>query len=222
MSQILAHLLSILIRHPPERRTANANGNFKCRKGDDHLARTRCAIPPTSISKGVVKVKKDSIQIISEKWSNSNNSFLRTKFSGVRFAESSASSSSSSDNNSSDQSLSQLEDGATGVRVSIGRSSWDQDNNDGGSSSLMCSMVDKATLNKLTKEDLLLLWQAAESEWLAKVRALSKQRDILQLRYQHAKVNSSHHQVAAPVPVPPNPYQPTPTPPPLAPTMMKF
>lgn len=86
----------------------------------------------------------------------------------------------------------------------------------------MCSMVDKATLNKLTKEDLLLLWQAAESEWLAKVRALSKQRDILQLRYQHAKVNSSHHQVANPAPVPPNPYQPTPTPPPLAPTMMKF
>ena len=85
-------------------------------------------------------------------------------------------------------------------------------------------MVDKATLNKLTKEDLLLLWQAAESEWLAKVRALSKQRDILQLRYQHAKVNSSHQQVAAPAPapVPPNPYQPTPTPPPLAPTMMKF
>ena len=85
----------------------------------------------------------------------------------VRFAESSASVSSSS----SDQSVSQLEDGAV--------------SDDG---SLLCSMVDKATLNKLTKEDLLLLWQAAESEWLAKVRALRKQRDILQLRYQHAKV----------------------------------
>jgi hypothetical protein len=48
-------------------------------------------------------------------------------------------------------------------------------------------MVDRATLNKLTKEDLLLLWQAAESEWLVKVRSLAKQRDILQLRYQHAR-----------------------------------
>lgn len=52
---------------------------------------------------------------------------------------------------------------------------------------LLCSMVDQATLNKLTKQDVLLLWQAAEAEWLAKVRSLRKQRDILQLRYQHAK-----------------------------------
>lgn len=60
-------------------------------------------------------------------------------------------------------------------------------NSDDDNSALLCSMVDRATLNKLTKDDLLLLWQAAETEWLAKVRALRKQRDILQLRYQHAK-----------------------------------
>lgn len=107
---------------------------------------------------------------------------------GVRFAESSPSSSS---NNSSEQSLSQMEDG-----VAAG---WD---NNEDNSSLLCSMVDKATLNKLTKEDLLLLWQAAESEWLAKVRALRKQRDILQLRYQHAKAVS---QVANQPPTPPPP-----------------
>lgn len=67
-------------------------------------------------------------------------------------------------------------------------------------------MVDRATLNKLTKEDLLLLWQAAESEWLAKVRALRKQRDILQLRYQHAKA-----EILLPLPPPqtiPPPQQP--------------
>lgn len=119
----------------------------------------------------------------------------------MRFAESSSSSSSSS-NHSSDQSLSQLEDGA-----GVGRALRWEDSED--SSTLLCSMVDKATLNKLTKEDLLLLWQAAESEWLAKVRALRKQRDILQLRYQHAKATS---QVQGP------PYQSPPTPPP-APTM---
>ncbi len=132
--------------------------------------------------------------------------FSKFKFEiGVRFAESSSSSSSSS---SSDQSLSQVEDGA-GVG---GRSLRWEDSED--SSTLLCSMVDKATLNKLTKEDLLLLWQAAESEWLAKVRALRKQRDILQLRYQHAKVTSQVQPAAQPAP----PYQLPPTPPP-APTM---
>uniref|UniRef100_A0A0P6GYG2 Glutamate receptor ionotropic, NMDA 3A n=1 Tax=Daphnia magna TaxID=35525 RepID=A0A0P6GYG2_9CRUS len=114
---------------------------------------------------------------------------------GVRFAESSPSSSS---NNSSEQSLSQLEDGVAGASAG-----WD---NSEDNSSLLCSMVDKATLNKLTKEDLLLLWQAAESDWLAKVRALRKQRDILQLRYQHAKAVS---QVANPYQAPPTPPLPT-------------
>lgn len=91
---------------------------------------------------------------------------------GVRFADSSSSSSASSRSNLSDQQNGD-EESAAAVAAET-------------SSSLLCSMVDRATLNKLTKEDLLLLWQAAESEWLGKVRSLAKQRDILQLRYQHA------------------------------------
>jgi hypothetical protein len=81
-------------------------------------------------------------------------------------------------------------------------------------------MVDRATLNKLTKEDLLLLWQAAESEWLGKVRALRKQRDILQLRYQHAKVTAQVQPAAQPAAAQStqSPYHPPATPPP-APTM---
>lgn len=52
---------------------------------------------------------------------------------------------------------------------------------------LLCSMLDAPTLDKLTKHDVLLLWQAAEAEWSARVRSLRKQRDFLHLRYQHAK-----------------------------------
>lgn len=100
-----------------------------------------------------------------------HNMFSANKFIGARFVDSSTSSSS----NSSD-SLSQA-----GVEEAMATNSDDE------TSSLLTSMVDRATLSKLTKEDVLLLWQAAESEWLAKVRALRKQRDILQLRYQHAK-----------------------------------
>lgn len=92
---------------------------------------------------------------------------------GVRFAESSESSASSS------ESLSHEDPTAIGS---------DEDCTE---SSILCSMVDEGALHKLTKEDLLLLWQAAEVEWLAKVRALRKQRDILHLRYQHAKSSSS-------------------------------
>ena len=77
-------------------------------------------------------------------------------------------------------------------------------------------MVDRATLTKLTKEDLLLLWQAAESEWQAKVRALRKQRDILQLRYQHAK-----SEAPPPMSSPPHLRHPS-TPPPMSLPTMKF
>ena len=94
---------------------------------------------------------------------------------GVRFAESSSSSSSSSEAD-----LSQMDQEGTG-----------SDCEDGGCTSLLSNMVDEGAMHKLTKEDLLLLWQAAESEWQVKVRALRKQRDILQLRYQHAKAASN-------------------------------
>lgn len=93
---------------------------------------------------------------------------------GVRFAESSSSSTSSS------ESLSHEPEDPTAIGS-------DEDYTE---SSILCSMVDEGALHKLTKEDLLLLWQAAEAEWIAKVRALRKQRDILHLRYQHAKSSS--------------------------------
>lgn len=50
-------------------------------------------------------------------------------------------------------------------------------------------MIDKATLIKLTKEDLLLLWQAAETEWVRKLGKIKNQRDTLLLHLRRSGRN---------------------------------
>jgi len=53
----------------------------------------------------------------------------------------------------------------------------------------LCSMIDVVTLNKLSKEEIFLLWQSSEVQWESKVATVQRQLDILLLRYQHAQ----HH-----------------------------
>ena len=48
-------------------------------------------------------------------------------------------------------------------------------------------MIDVVTLNKLSKEEIFLLWQSSEVQWENNVRTVQRQLDILLLRYQHAQ-----------------------------------
>lgn len=53
-------------------------------------------------------------------------------------------------------------------------------------------MVDRATLIKLTKEDLLLLWQAAETDWGRQLRKTKLQRDLLLMRLKNTNKKEPH------------------------------
>ena len=83
--------------------------------------------------------------------------------------------------------------GLTDLMLSSSSSSASETDEEGrtgvprSSQRLSSAMVDRATLIKLTKEDLLLLWQAAEMEWVRKLGKTKNQRDALLLRLRRSK-----------------------------------
>ena len=62
------------------------------------------------------------------------------------------------------------------------------------------SMVDRATLNKLTKEDLLIRWRAAEADWARQLGRIKNQRDLLLSHLSHLSKSKKEHRLQLPPP----------------------